>query len=80
MRELLQLPSTVFRISVEEDTVNVVVDGNGHRVGMSQYGADAMAVQGKTYQEILAHYYPGTNLRHMTFGELKGVFDKAGNL
>ncbi len=80
LRELLQLPSTVFRISVEEDTVNVVVDGNGHRVGMSQYGADAMAVQGKTYQEILAHYYPGTNLHQMTLGGLKGVFDKAGNL
>jgi len=32
-------------------------------VGMSQYGANAMAVAGSTYQEILAHYYPGTELK-----------------
>ena len=29
---------------------------------MSQYGADAMAMTGKDYREILAHYYPGTEL------------------
>jgi stage II sporulation protein D len=29
---------------------------------MSQYGADAMARNGSGYQEILAHYYPGTEL------------------
>lgn len=80
IRELLKLPSTVFHISVEDESVNIIADGNGHRVGMSQYGADAMAVQGKTYQEILAHYYPGTNLHQMTYEELKGVFDKVGNL
>lgn len=36
--------------------------GNGHGVGMSQYGAKAMAEMGKNYQEILSHYFPGTNL------------------
>ncbi|MEG1550058.1 MAG: stage II sporulation protein D, partial [Ruthenibacterium sp.] len=34
----------------------------GHGVGLSQYGANAMAAEGKTYAEILAHYYPGTVL------------------
>ncbi len=34
--------------------------GYGHGVGMSQWGASAMAEQGKTYEEILAFYYPGT--------------------
>ena len=29
---------------------------------MSQYGADAMAAEGKTFRQILAHYYPGTEL------------------
>ena len=36
--------------------------GYGHRVGMSQYGADAMALEGFSYDQILAHYYRGTQL------------------
>ena len=40
----------------------ITVKGYGHRVGMSQYGADAMAAQGYTYDEILTHYYSGTEL------------------
>ena len=34
--------------------------GEGHGVGFSQYGADTMAREGKTYKELLAFYYPGT--------------------
>lgn len=37
--------------------------GYGHGVGMSQYGALGMAREGAAYDEILAHYYPGTELR-----------------
>jgi stage II sporulation protein D len=44
------------------DHITVTTRGYGHRVGMSQYGAEAMAVQGKSYEEILAHYYQGTVL------------------
>lgn len=36
--------------------------GYGHGVGMSQYGAQGMASEGRTYDEILAHYYTGTEL------------------
>jgi stage II sporulation protein D len=36
--------------------------GWGHGVGMSQYGAYGYALHGSTYQQILAHYYPGTTL------------------
>ena len=36
--------------------------GNGHAVGMSQWGALGMAKLGKTYAEILTHYYTGTKL------------------
>src|SRR3954453_15049181 len=36
--------------------------GWGHGVGMSQYGAYGYAQHGSTYQQILAHYYPGTAL------------------
>lgn len=62
LRSLLGLRSTVFSVSVENDTVSFTTQGNGHRVGMSQYGAKAMAETGSGYQKILAHYYPGTAL------------------
>lgn len=60
LRSLLGLRSASFSIDASEDTVLITTRGYGHRVGLSQYGADAMAVQGSSYEEILAHYYPGT--------------------
>lgn len=57
LREIFGLRSTNFQIRVLEDTVEFQVLGFGHRVGMSQYGADAMAQDGKSYREILLHYY-----------------------
>ena len=36
--------------------------GNGHGIGMCQWGAKAMAEKGKNYKQILKHYYPGTRL------------------
>ena len=62
LRSLLGLRSTAFTVTVSENAVTFTTRGYGHRVGMSQYGADAMAVQGRTYREILAHYYPGTEI------------------
>lgn len=41
-------------------------NGNGHGVGMSQWGANEMAEKGKTYKEILGHYYPGTEVKVTT--------------
>lgn len=61
LRELLKLYSTNFTITAG-DVVTITTYGYGHRVGMSQYGADAMAVAGSGYEEILSHYYPGTEL------------------
>ena len=63
LRKLLGLRSTVFTITAVGDTVHIVTKGFGHRVGMSQYGAEAMAVKGETYIQILSHYYPGTELK-----------------
>ena len=60
VRQKLGLRSTAFAICVIGDRVTVTTKGFGHRVGMSQYGADAMAVRGCRYTEILAYYYPGT--------------------
>lgn len=61
LRSLLGLPSTAFAIEAG-DTITITTRGYGHRVGLSQYGADAMAVTGGDYREILAHYYPGTEI------------------
>lgn len=62
LRNLLSLRSTAFAIHIVADTVTITTKGFGHRVGMSQYGAEAMAVQGFSYEEILSHYYSGTVL------------------
>lgn len=62
LRKLLSLDSTAFTMTAQGDTVTVTTSGKGHRVGMSQYGADAMAVAGSTYEEILAYYYQGTRI------------------
>lgn len=62
LRSILGLRSTAFTMTAGEDTITVTTRGYGHRVGMSQYGADAMAVSGSTCAEILAHYYKGTEL------------------
>ena len=62
LRQLLELPSTACTFFPGEGSVQITTRGYGHRVGMSQYGADAMAAQGCDYQTILSHYYPETTL------------------
>ena len=64
IRKKLGLRSTAFAIKIVANTVIITTKGFGHRVGMSQYGADAMALEGNTFPEILAHYYQGTQLIH----------------
>ncbi len=66
LRTKLGLRSTSFSIKAEGDMIVITTKGFGHRVGMSQYGADAMAVKGSTYSQILQHYYPGTTLQMHT--------------
>ena len=62
LRKLLGLNSTMFYMEPGADGITVYMQGYGHRVGMSQYGADAMAVTGSDYTQILAYYYRGTEL------------------
>lgn len=62
LRSLLNLRSTAFHIQTDKDTITVVTRGYGHRVGMSQHGANTMAETGSTWQQILQHYYPGTTI------------------
>ena len=65
LRQLLGLNSTAFTMVAEDGGITVATKGKGHRVGMSQYGADAMALSGGSYGQILAHYYPGTEIDKM---------------
>lgn len=65
LRSLLGLRSMAFSVNVQEGTIVITTRGYGHRVGMSQYGADAMAVLGKDFREILAHYYQGAELTRL---------------
>ncbi len=62
LRRLLGLRSTAFTVEAGAAGIWITTHGFGHRVGMSQYGADAMAAAGADYASILAHYYQGTTL------------------
>ena len=62
LRSKLGLRSTAFEVAVTGKTITFTTRGFGHRVGMSQYGAQAMAKAGSTCAQILAHYYTGTEL------------------
>ena len=66
LRRLLGLRSTDIEFSPQEDGVTVTTHGFGHRVGLSQYGAEAMAQAGRRFDEILLHYYQGTEIRRLT--------------
>ncbi len=62
LRTQLGLRSTCMTVHAQDGVFVVITRGYGHGVGMSQYGANAMAAEGSTCEEILAHYYPGTQL------------------
>ena len=63
LRELFGLRSTIFSMEISADARrHSSVYGYGHRVGMSQYGAKAMAEEGSSYEEILTWYYTGAEL------------------
>ncbi len=65
MRELFGLRSTCFTLKRADNELVFEVQGYGHGVGMSQYGANEMAKEGKTYAEILYHYYTNTRLNYV---------------
>jgi SpoIID/LytB domain protein len=56
--------STLFETRSRPEGVVMVGSGHGHGVGMSQWGAEAMARRGASYREILAVFYPGTALEN----------------
>lgn len=62
IRTLLNLPSSSIDIKYSKNKYTFITTGNGHGVGMSQYGAQGMAKEKKTYKEILHHYYKNINI------------------
>ena len=59
----LGLRSTYFSITRNSNSVIINNKGYGHGVGMSQYGAEAMAEKGYNYVDILKHYYQGIEIK-----------------
>ncbi|MGE4276302.1 MAG: stage II sporulation protein D [Lawsonibacter sp.] len=65
VRTLFALRSATFTVTLEGGNFTFNVTGYGHGVGMSQYGANAMAEEGKTFQDILTWYYTGTQVAQL---------------
>ncbi len=63
IRKIFSLKSSAFELDLMDNKFKFTVYGSGHGVGMSQYGANRMGNEGKTYKEILNHYYPGTEIK-----------------
>ena len=67
VREILGLRSAAFSISNRGRGITFTTYGHGHGVGMSQHGANVMALQGYDYVEILTHFYQNVTLVEKNF-------------
>jgi len=59
------LKSTLFELREDGDAFVFVGSGRGHGVGMSQWGARAMARAGASYRVILGTFYPGAEIKYL---------------
>lgn len=66
-REMFGLNSTNFKIDFNERNIKINCTGYGHGVGMSQWGANIMAKNGYSYDEILKHYYSGVEIQEIKY-------------
>jgi stage II sporulation protein D len=64
-RERLGLRSTDLTVTVSGKQIIITTKGYGHGVGLSQYGANGLAKLGKTYEDILKHYYTGVSIERI---------------
>lgn len=62
LRKILSLNSADFEITYSNTEMIITTKGYGHGVGMSQFGAKAMAQNGSDYLSILKHYYSGVSI------------------
>lgn len=64
-RKIFELRSTNFKIEMAENKVKFSVVGYGHGVGMSQTGSNTLAKEGKTYKEIINHFYKNIEIKNI---------------
>lgn len=64
-RDTYDLPSSCFELQEFDGKTRVVTKGVGHGLGMSQYTANEMAKEGRTYQQILQYFFAGTEIREV---------------
>ena len=62
LRTAFNLRSAAFDLTFNNNTFIFTVNGYGHAVGMSQFGANYMAEQGSTYMDIINAYYDGVKI------------------
>ena len=65
VRTIFGLRSANFEITINDDEIKFEVIGYGHGVGMSQTGADSLAKEGSSYEDIIHHYYTGVEIVDM---------------
>ncbi len=65
-RSIMGLNSANFSVNFSDKNVEIDCNGYGHGVGMSQWGANAMAKSGNNYKEILKHYYSGIEINKIS--------------
>lgn len=61
-RDALNLASSAFSLKDADGRLRITTIGKGHGLGMSQWTANEMAKEGKSYEEILQYFFEGTNL------------------
>lgn len=64
-RNIFGLRSAKFSVQKIEDKIKFTVTGYGHGVGMSQTGADALAKQGSSFEDIIKHFYVGVEITNV---------------
>lgn len=74
VREALNLRSSDFSLSIQGEKIAITTRGYGHGVGMSQWGANLMAKEGKTAKDIVKHYYRGVEIQ-----DYRQWFDQKSN-
>ena len=63
--QAFELPSPCFFLKEMDGHIRIVIKGCGHGYGLSQYGAEDMAKNKKSYEEILKYYFSGIKIEKM---------------
>ena len=66
VRTIFGLRSANFKVTINDNEIKFEVTGYGHGVGMSQTGADSLAKEGQSYEDIIHHYYTDVEIEELT--------------